>query len=109
MAIDLSSIGHSHSSGGDPGESLSYVALYFPILGIIVKEYLYRVTKHVAEEESSGVLMANAMHHRSDAYSSLVTVMAICGSLLAPNLPLDPLGGIAVVHVVLLQLLTSSI
>lgn len=44
----------------------------------------------------SPVLLANAYHHRSDAYSSLVTLIAILGTWALPALPLDPLGGMLV-------------
>lgn len=85
---------HSHHHG-DSSSTVSSTALWFPILGIIVKEYLYRMTKKVAEEENSSVLMANALHHRSDAFGSVVTVIAIFGSIVLKdlNMPLDPLGG----------------
>lgn len=92
-----SSHGHSHSHSHKPTESatVSSNALWFPILSIIVKEYLYRMTKSVAEEENSSVLMANALHHRSDAFASIVTVFAILGSILMKgmNVPVDPFGG----------------
>lgn len=39
------------------------------------------------------MLFANAYHHRSDAYSSVVAFIAILGSGLFPTLPLDPIGG----------------
>lgn len=84
--------GHGHHAPAD-GEDLSPTAVLFPLFGILVKEYLYRVTKRVADEQSSSVLMANALHHRSDAYSSIVTVVAIIGTLLIKGAPFDPLGG----------------
>jgi divalent metal cation (Fe/Co/Zn/Cd) transporter len=89
-SIDPHEHGHSHS---DEGESLSPSAILFPLFGILVKEYLYRATKKVAEEQNSSVLMANAMHHRSDAYSSIVTIVAILGSLIWESVPVDPMGG----------------
>lgn len=88
--------GHSHSHGAPvDGEDLSPTAVLFPLFGILVKEYLYRVTKRVADEQNSSVLMANALHHRSDAYSSIVTVVAILGSLVIKGAPFDPLGGMS--------------
>lgn len=92
-SIDPHEHGHSHSPGMGEGESLSPSAILFPLFGILVKEYLYRATKKVAEEQNSSVLMANAMHHRSDAYSSIVTIVAILGSLIWESVPVDPLGG----------------
>ena len=60
---------------------------------MLAKEWLYRITKRVADEERSPVLLANAVHHRSDAYGSAVALVAILGSWWFPHLPLDPIGG----------------
>ena len=68
-------------------------AAWFAALSIAAKEVLYRATKKVALEEQSPVLLANAVHHRSDVYSSAVALFAIMGSWVWPALPLDPLGG----------------
>ncbi|CAG8589818.1 9261_t:CDS:2 [Acaulospora colombiana] len=87
--------GHSHSHHAPAGDEdlLSPSAVLFPLFGMLVKEYLYRVTKRVAEEQNSSVLLANALHHRSDAYGSIVTVVAILGSLVMKDVPVDPMGG----------------
>ncbi|KAJ7703115.1 cation efflux protein [Mycena rosella] len=89
--------GHSHSHGVDPN------ALWFAALGVLSKEWLYRITKTVADQENSSVLLANAFHHRSDAYSSLVMFFAILGTWWCPALPLDPIGGLLVSIVILRQ------
>lgn len=78
---------HSHVEAVDPN------AAWFAAISVLVKEWLYRVTKAVADEENSPVLLANAIHHRSDAYSSFVALFAILGSWIFPKLPLDPIGG----------------
>jgi divalent metal cation (Fe/Co/Zn/Cd) transporter len=80
-------IGHAHVHTVDPN------AAWFAAVGVISKEWLYRITKAVADEEKSPVLLANAIHHRSDAYSSLVALFAILGTLVFPSVPLDPIGG----------------
>jgi cation diffusion facilitator family transporter len=87
VAPHMSSISHSHAHALDPN------AAWFAAVSIIAKEWLYRVTKAVADEEKSPVLLANAVHHRSDAYSSIVALIAILGSSWFPAVPLDPLGG----------------
>ncbi|KAI7906185.1 cation efflux family-domain-containing protein [Cokeromyces recurvatus] len=82
---------HHHHGGGvlDPN------AAWFALASVIIKEWLYRATIKVGIAEHSDVLMANAWHHRSDAYSSAVALVAIVGSY--AGLPvLDPLGGIVV-------------
>ncbi|CAG7854561.1 Metal tolerance protein 2 Short=OsMTP2 [Serendipita indica DSM 11827] len=73
------------------------------LFGMLVKEYLYRATKRVAEETNSSVLMANALHHRSDAFASIVTVVAILGSVVMKDIPVDPMGGLLVAFLILLS------
>ncbi|KAG0706127.1 cation efflux protein [Suillus ampliporus] len=99
VAHNVPAIGHSHGHTGvlDPN------AAWFAAVSVVAKEWLYRVTKKVADEEHSPVLYANAVHHRSDAYSSLVALFAIIGSWLFPALPLDPIGGLLVSFVILKQ------
>ncbi|KAI8885146.1 cation efflux protein [Backusella circina FSU 941] len=64
--------GHSHNNGVlDPN------AAWFALASVLIKEWLYRATIKVGREERSEVLMANAWHHRSDAYSSAVALVAI--------------------------------
>jgi len=81
------SLMHSHTHAVDPN------AAWFAAISVIAKEWLYRITKTVADEENSPVLLANAIHHRSDAYSSFVALFAILGSWIFPKVPLDPIGG----------------
>jgi cation diffusion facilitator family transporter len=89
IADNVPAIGHSHGHTG----TLDPNAAWFAAVSVVAKEWLYRVTKKVADEEHSPVLYANAIHHRSDAYSSVVALIAIIGSWLFPALPLDPIGG----------------
>lgn len=83
------SVGHAHTHV----DVLDPNAAWFAAVSVLAKEWLYRITKKVADEEHSPVLYANAVHHRSDAYSSVVALFAILGSSIFPALPLDPLGG----------------
>ena len=99
--------GHSHSHGvghgaGEVGSAkgvglLDPNAAWFALASVIVKEWIYRATKRVADAEKSPVLLANAIHHRSDAYTSAVALVAILGTWYYPALPLDPIGGACVV------------
>jgi len=52
-----------------------FVVLFVALISIIVKEWLYRVTKGVAIKSHSSALYANAWHHRSDALSSIAVVI----------------------------------
>ncbi|KAF7984208.1 hypothetical protein HWV62_15996 [Athelia sp. TMB] len=99
-AKQVPAIGHGHSHGID---ALDPNAAWFAAVSVIAKEWLYRITKKVADEEHSPVLLANAIHHRSDAYSSIVAFFAIIGSWFFPALPLDPIGGLLVSVVILQQ------
>jgi len=102
----------SSSPSLDEHEDVDPNAAWFALLSILAKEYLYRLSSKVAREENSPVLMANALHHRSDMWSSFVSLVAILGSWLVPGLPLDPLGGILVSVLILQQglgILFSSI
>ncbi|PPQ63483.1 hypothetical protein CVT24_005140 [Panaeolus cyanescens] len=93
----LPDIGHGHVHAVDPN------AAWFAAVSVFAKEYLYRITKVVADEEKSPVLLANAIHHRSDAYSSFVAFVAIMGTWMFPAFPLDPIGGLFVSAVILQQ------
>lgn len=64
--------GHSHSN-----EIVDPKAMFFAAMSMLVKEYLYRITLKVATIENSNILLASAMHHRSDAFGSLVALGAI--------------------------------
>ncbi|KAI9613184.1 hypothetical protein H4Q26_010463 [Puccinia striiformis f. sp. tritici PST-130] len=75
-------------------------ASYFALLSIIVKETLYRITYQVGKAEDSNVLIANALHHRSDAFSSFVALLAIIGSWYGLTI-LDPIGGFIVCSMIL--------
>ena len=56
-------------------------ALFFAFLAIASKEFLYRYTLHAARNIKSTLLEANALHHRSDAFSSIVVVIGVGGQL----------------------------
>lgn len=51
------------------------LALNMTILSIAIKEGLFWMTKRAAEKEGSGLMKANAWHHRADAVSSLVALI----------------------------------
>jgi len=93
----LPKIGHEHVHVVDPN------AAWFAAVSVLTKEWLYRITKVVADEEKSPVLLANAIHHRSDAYSSVVAFFAILGTWFFPAFPLDPFGGLLVSIIILRQ------
>ena len=87
----IPAVGHSHVHAHV--NALDLNAAWFAAASVVAKEWLFQITRKVADQENSPVLLANAYHHRSDAYSSVVALIAILGSGWFPALPLDPLGG----------------
>jgi len=57
------------------------LALLMAGVSIASKEWLYRITKVVGEKLNSSVVIANAWHHRSDAYSSVLALLSIAGAM----------------------------
>ncbi|CAL1707402.1 unnamed protein product [Somion occarium] len=106
LLVNVTQIGHSVpavASQHAHGHALDPNAAWFAAISIVAKEWLYRATKKVADQERSPVLFANAIHHRSDAYSSMVALVAILGTWYFPHLPLDPLGGLLVSFLIIQQ------
>lgn len=58
------------------------ITLYVAGLSIVVKELMYHYTKHTAVKLDSSSMMADAWHHRSDALSSVGSLVGIGGALL---------------------------
>jgi len=57
-------------------------ALIIAIVSILVKEGMYWYTRKYAKIINSNALMADAWHHRSDALSSIGSLIGIVGSML---------------------------
>lgn len=74
------------------------VALIAAIVSILVKEALYWYTAIKGKKIESQAVIANAWHHRSDAFSSIGTALGIAGAIfLGTNWRiLDPLAGMIV-------------
>ncbi len=69
-------------------------------LGLFSKEVMYRRTLKAGLECGSGVVVANAHHHRSDAMSSAVALVGIAGGGFLGAPWLDPVAGLAVAGMV---------
>jgi cation diffusion facilitator family transporter len=74
------------------------VALIAAIVSILTKEILYRYTVIVGKKINSSALIANAWHHRSDAFSSIGAAIGIGGAVLLGNkwTILDPVASVIV-------------
>lgn len=56
------------------------LALIAAILSIVIKEIMYWYTRATAKRINSGAMMADAWHHRSDALSSVGSLIGIAGA-----------------------------
>ena len=58
-----------------------FIALILCLLSLVVKEWLYRYTRKAGERINSAAVVANAWHHRSDAFSSVATLFGVAGAM----------------------------
>ena len=79
-------------------EQPGYIALYAALISIVAKEGLYWYTKVIGVKVNSQAVVANAWHHRSDAFSSIGTALGISGAIFLGEewRILDPIAGIIV-------------
>lgn len=79
-------------------EQPTYLALFAAIISIISKEALFWYTKIVGDKINSNAVIANAWHHRSDAFSSIGTALGISGAIFLGESwrILDPIAGVIV-------------
>lgn len=59
-----------------------FLALVAALVSIAVKEGMYWYTRHSAKKIDSSALMADAWHHRSDAFSSIGSLIGVGGAML---------------------------
>lgn len=87
--------GHGHSHGGQSVPSLN--AAWLAAGTVVIKEWLYHATMKVARERKSSVLASNAIHHRIDSLTGVVTLLVILGANFWRNAEwLDPTGGLLI-------------
>ena len=68
-------------SRGEEIGSPDLIALIAAVVSIVVKEILYRYSVIVGRRVQSQAVVANAWHHRSDAFSSIGTALGIAGAI----------------------------
>ncbi|KAK6115027.1 hypothetical protein DH2020_007296 [Rehmannia glutinosa] len=86
------SLSHNHAhSGHHHGIDMDHpvLALNMTLVSIAVKE------GYTSEKTGSGLMKANAWHHRADAISSVVALIGVGGSIIGIRF-LDPLAGLLV-------------
>ena len=101
-------------AGGEQLVAPGWLALAAAIISILVKELLYQYTVRRGKKLDSQAVIANAWHHRSDALSSIGTMVGIGGAILLGNrwTVLDPLASVVVGGMlvkVAINLLRSSV
>lgn len=99
LALTGAGIGYSGIktiiSGTGALKAPGMLALIAAAVSIVVKELLFWYTKIGAEKIKSGALMADAWHHRSDALSSVGSLLGIGAARLGYPI-FDPLAGILI-------------
>lgn len=75
------------------------LALIAAIVSIVVKELMYHYTMHAAKKINSSSLKADAWHHRSDALSSVASLIGIGGAMMGVKI-LDPIVSIIICLVI---------
>ena len=85
-------------AGGADLKAPGLLALWAALLSIVVKEVLYQYTAYKGKRLNSQAVVANAWHHRSDAFSSIAAAIGIGGSILLGDrwTVLDPIASIVV-------------
>ncbi|MBO7248713.1 MAG: cation transporter [Bacteroidales bacterium] len=89
------------------------IALIAAAASILIKEVLYHMTAKVGKDINSPVVIANAWHHRSDALSSIGSLVGVGGAIILGNrwTILDPIASccisIAIIFVAVRMALPS--
>lgn len=76
------------------------VAVWGAALSIVVKEGMYHYTARVGKKINSPSIIANAWHHRSDAISSVASLVGISAAMMGWPL-FDPIAAIVVTFLIL--------
>ena len=71
------------------------LALAAAIISIAAKEGMYWYTRHYAKKIDSSALMADAWHHRSDAFSSIGALIGIAGARMGFPV-MDPIASLVI-------------
>lgn len=76
------------------------ITVFAAVLSIVVKEWMYRYTKNAADKINSTSLYADAWHHRSDALSSIGSLIGVVGAMC--GLPvLDPIASFVICAIII--------
>lgn len=83
---------------GENLEAPGWLALWAAVVSVVLKEAVYQYTVRRGRRLQSPAVEANAWHHRSDAFSSIGTLVGIGGAILLGDrwTVLDPIASIVV-------------
>ena len=97
----------------DGGEvsSPGMIALWAAVASIVLKEILYRYTIIQGKALNSPMMIANAWHHRSDAFSSVGSLLGIAGAIFLGDkfVILDPITGCVISIFILVRAVNRSV
>lgn len=96
--------------GGEVG-SPGMIALWAAVASIVLKEILYRYTIIQGKALNSPMMIANAWHHRSDAFSSVGSLLGIAGAIFLGDkfVILDPITGCVISIFILVMAVKMSV
>lgn len=97
-------------NGGEVS-SPGMIALWAAVASIALKEILYRYTIIQGKALNSPMMIANAWHHRSDAFSSLGSLIGIAGAIFLGDkfVILDPITGCVISIFILVMAVKMSV
>ena len=95
LMIGLSGLKTILAGHYDELQSPGSVALIAAVVSIATKEGMFWYTRHYAKVLNSAAFMADAWHHRSEALSSIGSLIGIGGAMLGFPI-LDPLASVAI-------------
>ncbi len=95
IGIGIASVKKIIIGQSDGIESPKEIALIAAIISIVTKEVMFRYTRAVAKKLNSDAFMADAWHHRSDAFSSIGSLIGIGAAMLGFKI-MDPIAGLII-------------
>lgn len=95
IGIGIASIKKIILGQSDGIESPKEIAFIAAIISIITKEVMFRYTRAIARKLNSDAFMADAWHHRSDAFSSIGSLIGIGAAMLGFKI-MDPIAGLII-------------
>lgn len=95
---------------GDSLDSPGWIAFVAALVSVVSKELLFHYTRVIGKRYDSPAVVANAWHHRSDAFSSIGTAAGIGGAILLGESwrVLDPLAAV-IVSVFIIQVAVKQL